>query len=83
MRWQKPAETLRFRRKAVIELRTIALATPHGGEELERIASEIEADADHLERRANAPQQRGDKTGSSAALRASLATRSRPISRSF
>jgi hypothetical protein len=43
MRWQKPAETLRFLRKAVIELRTIALTTPHGSEELRRIASQIEA----------------------------------------
>ena len=38
MRWQKPAETLLFLRKAVIELRTIALTTPHGSEELRRIA---------------------------------------------
>ena len=49
MRWQKPAETLRFLRKAVIELRTIALTTPHGSEELQRIASQIEADANDLE----------------------------------
>jgi len=54
MRWQKPAETLRFLRKAVIEFRTIALTTPHGSEELQRIASQIEADANDLERRANA-----------------------------
>jgi len=52
MRWQKPAETLRFLRKAVIELRTIALTTLHGTEELRRIASQIEADANDLERRA-------------------------------
>ena len=52
MRWQKPAETLLFLRKAVIELRTIALTTPHGTEELRRIASQIEADANDLERRA-------------------------------
>jgi hypothetical protein len=58
MRWQKPAETLRFLRKAVIELRTIALTTPHGSEELQRIASQIEADANDLERRANVLQQR-------------------------
>ena len=58
MRWQKPAETLRFLRKAVIELRTIALTTPHGGEELQRIASQMEADANDLERRAKALQQR-------------------------
>jgi len=58
MRWQKPAETLRFLRKAVIELRTIALTTPHGREELRRIASQIEADANDLERRANVLQQR-------------------------
>ena len=49
MRWQKPAETLLFLRKAVIELRTIALTTPHGTEELRRIASQIEADANDLE----------------------------------
>ena len=58
MRWQEPAETLRFLRKAVIELRTIALTTPHGSEELQRIASQIEADANDLERRANVLQQR-------------------------
>ena len=58
MRWQKPAEKLRFLRKAVIELRTIALTTPHGSEELQRIASQIEADANDLERRANVLQQR-------------------------
>jgi len=58
MRWQKPAETLRFLRKTVIELRTIALTTPHGSEELRRIASQIEADANDLERRANVLQQR-------------------------
>jgi len=58
MRWQKPAETLRFLRKAVIEFRTIALTTPHGSEELRRIASQIEADANDLERRANVLQQR-------------------------
>ena len=52
MRWQKPAETLLFLRKAVIELRTIALTTLHGTEELRRIASQIEADANDLERRA-------------------------------
>ena len=51
MRWQKPAETLLFLRKAVIELRTIALTTLHGTEELRRIASQIEADANDLERR--------------------------------
>src|ERR1700746_3989266 len=56
MRWRKPAETLRFLRRVVIELRTIALTTtPPGSEELRRIASEIEADANDLERRANAP----------------------------
>ena len=58
MRWQKPAETLLFLRKAVIELRTIALTTLHGTEELRRIASQIEADANDLERRANVLQQR-------------------------
>ncbi len=59
MRRQKPAETLRFLRKAVIELRTIALTTtPHASEELRRIASQIEADANDLERRANVLQQR-------------------------
>ena len=53
MRWQYPAETLRFFRKAAIELRTIASTTSHGADDLRRIASEIEAD---LERRGS----RGD-----------------------
>jgi hypothetical protein len=35
---------LRFFRKAAIELRTIALTTSHGADDLRRIASEIEAD---------------------------------------
>jgi hypothetical protein len=57
MRWQRPSDTLRFLRKTVIELRTIASTTPDVSNDLRRIASELEADADDLERRAKALQQ--------------------------